>query len=126
MPSAAKDAAKLVGLLRAFRRFPTCSGYAAYRGKIEEPSPAYAAAAVNLYRDNKLYLHECVDSDGSYIRIEVEPAGNPKSRVTAQGGITTLPEDSAFNFKISHPAEAVNSEICHGIGAATGCAESGI
>lgn len=63
-------------------------------------TPVYVAAVVNQHQDNKFYLHECVDSNGNYVRIETDEAGNTKSRVTAKSGITTMPETSVSDIMI--------------------------
>lgn len=63
-------------------------------------TPVYVAAVVNQHQDNKFYLHECVDSNGNYVRIETDEAGNTKSRVTAKSGITTMPETSVSDIMV--------------------------
>ncbi len=70
-------------------------------------TPVYVAAVVNQHQDNKFYLHECVDSNGNYVRIETDEAGNTKSRVTAKSGITTMPETSVSDIMIQQGERGV-------------------
>lgn len=70
-------------------------------------TPVYVAAVVNQHQDNKFYLHECVDSNGNYVRIETDEAGNTKSRVTAKSGITTMPETSVSDIMIQQGESGV-------------------
>ena len=64
-------------------------------------STVYVAAVVNQHQDNKFYLHEVIDSDGNYIRIETDETGTPKSRVTVGDGITTVPETSVSENSVA-------------------------
>lgn len=85
----------------------------------------YVAAVVNQFPDRKdFYLNECVDSEGNYLRIKEVPAGNTKTGLTAEGGITGGPtgtniptattpaarrEASASNESIAQPGEESNT-----------------
>lgn len=52
----------------------------------------YVAAVVSQFPDRKeLYLNECIDSKGNYLRIKEVPVGETKSGLTAESGVTRLP-----------------------------------
>ena len=83
-----------------------------YRG-----SPVYLGVVVAKdAQSGRYYVHEAVDSDGNVLLKNAEPE-SASDRPSANAA-APVHSQTPLEPTVSHPAEAVNSEIHHGVGAA--------